>query len=118
MVHWVLPNNLLTSMTAADWPNRTPTQTRTYTRARGRLICAQCQLPSSSTIEEYTFRSEVKELNQREGEKKINFALQWSSSARWRIVCMNDSVELQPRRRQLLIENASIGLWTVINCYG
>lgn len=48
----------------------------------------------------------------------FHFGLGWVSSTHRRIVCMIDSIGLQPSHRQLLIEKATIGLWTAINCYG
>lgn len=48
----------------------------------------------------------------------IHFALGWTSFTHWRVVCITDSIGLRPSHRLLLIEKATIGLWTAINCYG
>lgn len=130
MVHWVLPNNLLTSMTADDWMDGPHSHTEVqvlgcaHTSARYKLSGSQAH-KKKNVLSQVKAPNEVenKQTNKKqlviyEPISPLHFTLGWTSSARKRIVWMIDSIGLQPHQRQLLIEKATIGLWTVINCYG
>lgn len=104
MVHWVSPNNLLTSVSAAAWTaghrrTHVPTCARAHTwKCSGRQELERS--PQVSTLKKKNnFLSEVwveEKQVMYEPISFIHFAQGWTPSSHWRIVCMIYWIGLQP----------------------
>lgn len=106
MVHWVSPNNLLTSMSTAGWMGG---HLRAHTHTR-MPMCAQARAEVSTVYKlslpekketfqvkyEMKHKPTIKEQVIYEPISLIHFALGWTSSTHWRIVCMIYRIGLQP----------------------
>lgn len=108
MVHWVSPNNLLTSMSAAGWMGgylRTHTHMPMYAHTHHMKVhrLVQRLLHRTNYLKKITFQvrygtkePKVKKQVIYEPISLIHFALGWTSSTHWRIVCMIYRIGLQP----------------------